>query len=164
MMTKAKTHSRTGAIVVLGAAALVSVAGCNSVPIPTTIPTAQSIAGLAPADTERPTETFVGGSGEGNGILAYRGKKYPFRLIGTVVGPGSVSKADVAGDVYKLDDISEFPGPYAQGPRSGRLGDRQHERPLAAEQSRRESRHLTGTQSGVTLSLGRDEILIKMVQ
>jgi hypothetical protein len=31
-----------------------------------------------------------------------------------------VSKIDVSGDVYKLDDISQFSGPYAQG--TGQIG------------------------------------------
>jgi hypothetical protein len=163
MMIKAKNHCRTGAIAVLGTAALVSVAGCNAVPVPTTIPTAESIAGLSPSGTVSLTETFVGGFGEGKGVLTYRGKKYPFRLIGTVIGPGSVSKVDVAGDVYKLDDISQFPGPYAQG--TGQVGlETANTSDLWLQNKAGVIMHLTGTQSGVTLSLGRDEILIKMVQ
>jgi hypothetical protein len=48
--------------------------------------------------------------------LTYRGKKYPFRLIGTVIGPGSVSTIDATGEIYKLNSIGEFPGPYAREP------------------------------------------------
>jgi hypothetical protein len=52
--------------------------------------------------------------------LTFKGKTYPFRLLGSVMGPGSVSKIDVRGDIYKLDDIAQFTGPYAQG--TGQIG------------------------------------------
>jgi hypothetical protein len=156
------TYRPTG-IAALGTAALVSVAGCNSVPIPTTVPTSQSFAGLSPAGTVSLTETFVGGFGEGKGVLTYRGKKCPFRLIGTVIGPGSVSTIDAAGEVYKLNGISEFPGPYAQGTGAAGL-ETSGASDLWLQNKAGVIMHLSGTQSGVTLSLGRDEILIKMVQ
>src|SRR5277367_2421674 len=81
----------TAAIVVF---AVLSIAGCAWSPIPTDVPTVQSIAGLAPSGTVAMTETFVGGAGIGKGVLTFKGKAYPFRLIGTVVGPGSISKLD----------------------------------------------------------------------
>jgi hypothetical protein len=59
-------------------------------------------------------------AGIGKGVLTFKGKTYPFSLLGSVIGPGSVSKIDVSGDIYKLDDISQFPGPYAQG--TGEIG------------------------------------------
>jgi hypothetical protein len=90
---------------------LLTIAGCASSPIPTEVPTAQSIAGLTPSGTVKLTEAFVGGAGIGRGVLTFRGKTYPFRLIGSVIGPGSLSKIDVSGDVFKLDDIAQFPGP-----------------------------------------------------
>jgi hypothetical protein len=95
--------------------------------------------------------------------LTYRGKKYLFRLIGKVIGPGSVSTIDAAGEVYKLNSISEFSGPYAQstgaaGLETSGAGDRWLQNKAGVIM------HLAGTQSGVTLSLGRDKILIKMIQ
>jgi hypothetical protein len=39
---KAKTLGSTGATAAIGMAALLSIADCNSVPIPTTVPTSQS--------------------------------------------------------------------------------------------------------------------------
>jgi hypothetical protein len=108
-------YNQTGATAALALAALLSIAGCAWSPIPTDVPTVQSIAGLAPSGAVAMTETFVGGAGIGKGVLTFKGKTYPFRLIGTVVGPGSVSKLDVSGNIFKLDDISQFSGPYAQG-------------------------------------------------
>src|SRR5277367_6712977 len=99
-----RTHSALAVIILL------MISGCASSPIPTEVPTAQSIAGLTPSGTVKLTEAFVGGAGVGRGVLTLRGKTYPFRLIGSVIGPGSLSKIDVSGDVFKLEDISQFPG------------------------------------------------------
>jgi hypothetical protein len=162
-MFKAKARRRpTGAMTALGFVALLSGAGCASSPIPTVVPTAQSIAGLSPSGTVALSETFIGGAGVGKGVLTFRGKTYPFRLIGTVVGPGSVSKLEVSGDIYKLNNISEFPGPYAQG--NGQIGlETSGAGDLWLQNKAGVIMHLTGKQTGVTLSLGRDEIVIEMV-
>jgi hypothetical protein len=146
----------------LGLTASLLVAGCESTPVPTVVPTAQSIAGLSPAGTVKLSETFLGGVGVGKGELTYHGKKYPFELIGTILGPGeAVSKTDVAGDVYKLDDISQFPGFYAQG--SGQAGlETAGASELWLENKAGVIMRLKGTSSGATLSLGRDEVIIRM--
>jgi hypothetical protein len=72
----------------LGLVTLLLVAGCASTPVQTVVPTAQSIAGLSPVGTVRLTETFLGGVGAGKGALTYHGKKFPFELLGTIMGPG----------------------------------------------------------------------------
>ena len=136
---------------------------CASSPIPTEVPTAQSIAGLSPSGSVKLTEAFVGGAGLGRGVLTFLGKTYPFRLLGSVIGPGSLSKIDVSGDVYKLDDISQFAGPYAQG--NGQIGlQTSGVGDLWLENKAGVIMHLTGTQTGVTLSLGRDEVIIELAK
>jgi hypothetical protein len=163
MINKCKIHGPPGATTALAFVALLSAAGCASSPIPTVVPTAQSISGLSPSGTVALSETFVGGAGVGKGVLTFRGKTHPFRLIGTVVGPGSVSKIEVAGDVYKLNDISQFPGPYAQG--TGQVGlETSGAGDLWLQNKAGVIMHLTGSQTGVTLSLGRDEIIIEMAK
>jgi hypothetical protein len=118
--------------------------------------------GLVPVGTVKLTETFLGGVGAGKGELTYHGKKYPFELIGTILGPGeAVSKTEVAGDVYKLDDISQFPGFYAQG--SGQVGiETAGASELWLESKAGVIMHLKGTSSGATLGLGGDEVIIRM--
>ncbi|SDR64289.1 hypothetical protein SAMN05519103_09629 [Rhizobiales bacterium GAS113] len=162
-MVRAETRKPAVTAAVLGTAVLLAVAGCQSTPVPTTVPTAQSIAGQSPAGTVTLTEIFVGGTGVGKGVLAYQGKKYPFRLIGTAIGPGGLSRINAAGEVYKLNDIADFPGPYAQG--TGPVGlETAGASDLWLENKAGVIMHLTGTSSGVTLSLGSDEILIKMAK
>jgi hypothetical protein len=143
------------------AAALLSAAGCTSSPVPMAVPTALSIEGLAPSGTVSLTETFVGGAGVGHGTISYRGKTIPFKLIGTVIGPGSLSRVEVSGDVYKLNNISDFSGAYAQGTGPVGLEDSSISN-LWLQNKAGVIMHLRGKSTGVTLSLGRDEILIEM--
>lgn len=142
-------------------ASLLSAAGCTSSPVPTTVPDAQSIAGLVPSGTVTLTETFVGGAGVGHGVLTFKGQQYPFKLLGTVIGPGSFSRVVVAGDVYKLNNVADFSGPYAQG--TGPVGlEAGYTGNLWLQNKAGVVMHLKGTSTGVTLSLGRDEIIIEM--
>jgi hypothetical protein len=106
---------------------------------------------------------LVGGAGIGRGVLTFQGKTYPFRLICSVIGPGSLSKIDVSGDVFKLDNVSQFTRPYAQG--NGRIGlETSGTGDLWLENKAGVIMHLTGTQTGVALSLGCDEIIIEMAK
>src|SRR6516164_7773359 len=143
--------------------AALALAGCNSVsnPIPTQVPTAQSVAGLTPSGTVTMTQIFAGGMGVGTGALTFKGKTYPFKLLGSVVGPGSISKISVTGDVYKLDDTSQFSGAWVEG--TGAMGlETSQTGDVWLENKAGVIMHLTGTQTGVTLSLGRNELLIKL--
>jgi hypothetical protein len=158
-----RSLNRLGVRVAAGILALLALAGCASSPVPTALPTAQSVAGLSPSGTVTLTEAFVGGVGAGKGVLTFKGQTYPFKLIGTVIGPGAVSKIDASGDVYKLDDISQFPGPYAQG--NGPVGlQTSGAGDLWLQNKAGVIMHLTGTQTGVALSLGRDEIIIELAK
>ncbi len=156
-MTLGSTRAAAG----LALTSALTFAGCASSPIPTEVPTAQSIAGLEPSGRVIMTEVFAGGAGVGTGALTFKGKTYPFKLIGTVVGAGSVSKLDVAGDVYKLDNVSQFSGPYVEG--TGQIGlQTSGAGDLWLQNKAGVVMHLTGAQTGVTLSLGRDEIIIEL--
>ena len=83
-------------------------------------PTAQSIQGLSPSGTVTLDETFVAGVGEGSGTLTFNGQSYPFKLLGSVIGPGGAEKIRAAGEIYKLVNVSDFGGRYTQS--SGAAG------------------------------------------
>jgi hypothetical protein len=140
-----------------------ALANCNSVssPIPTQAPIPQSIAGLTPSGKVTMTQDFAGGMGVGSGTLAFNGKTYPFKLLGTVVGPGAVSTMPVAGDVYKLDDPSQFSGVWVEGAGAAGL-ETSHAGDLWLKNKAGAIMRLVGTQSGVTLSLGKDGLFIKL--
>jgi hypothetical protein len=151
----------------LALALTLAAAGCASLtaesPVPITAPTQLTIANQKPSGKVTLTEVFVGGAGVGKGVLTFRGRKYPFRLAGTVIGPGSISKQQVAGEIYDLDDISEFNGIWVEGtgPIGLETGGRSE---LWLGNKAGVVMHLAGTSEGMTLSLGKDEVLIETTE
>jgi len=141
-------------------AAMLATAGCSAM----NAPTAQSIAGLSPSGSVTITEDFVAGLGGGSGTLEYQGRTYPFKFFGTVAGPGGgVEKIGASGPVYKLASVSEFPGRYTQS--TGKAGfSSSGSSDLWLENSAGVIMHLRGTSSGAMLTLGKDEIFIRMAQ
>lgn len=145
---------------VLALIGIVFLAACSSL----NAPTAKSIAGLSPDGEVTLEETFVAGVAKGSGKLTYQGKTHPFTLIGAVVGPGGgLSKIKAAGEVYKLSKISDFAGRYTQGTGEAGLlksgaGD------LWLQNGSGVIMHLRDTESGAMLTLGRDEIFVRMYQ
>ena len=159
-MTEAAFHRTAPSIKVSLLAAVLAMAGCSSL----SAPTAQDIAGLPPSGSVTITEDFVTGLGGGSGSLEYQGRTYPFKVFGSVVGPGGgVEKISAAGPVYKLANVADFPGRYTQS--TGKAGfSSSSSSDLWLENSSGVIMHLRGTSSGAMLTLGKDEIFIRMAQ
>jgi hypothetical protein len=99
-------------------AAVLATAGCSGM---MNTPTAQSVAGLPPSGNVTITEDLVAGLEGGSGTLEYQGRTYPFKVVGTVAGPGGgVEKISAGGPVYKLASLADFPGRYTQS--TGKAG------------------------------------------
>ena|SRR5271166_4874600 len=110
-MTEAAVRRTTSPVKATLTAAILAIAGCSGL----SAPTEQSIAGLSPSGSVTINEDFVAGLGGGTGTLYYRGQPHPFKVAGTVVGPGGgVAKINASGEVYKLNSVSDFPGRYTQ--------------------------------------------------
>jgi hypothetical protein len=125
------------------------------------VPTEQSIQGMTPSGTVSLTETFVAGAGAGSGTLTFNGGTYHFQLIGSVIGPGGADRITASGEVYKLSNVSDFGGRYTQG--SGTAGlSKGGEGQLWLENNAGVIMHLYSTSSGVLLSLGKEEIFIRL--
>jgi hypothetical protein len=142
-------------------AAVLAIAGCSEM---MKAPTAQRVAGLSPSGNVTITEDFIAGLGGGSGTLEYQGRTYPFKVIGTVAGPGGgVEKISAFGPVYKLASVSDFAGRYTQS--TGKAGlSSSGSSDLWLENSSGVIMHLQGTSSGAMLTLGKDEIFIRMAQ
>src|SRR5215472_14004136 len=127
-------------------------------------PTAQSVAGLPPSGNVTITEDFVAGLGGGTGTLQYQGRSYPFKMLGTVAGPGGgVDKITASGPVYKLASVGDFSGRYTQS--TGKAGfSSSGSSDLWLENNAGVIMHLQGTSTGAMLTLGKDEIIIRMDQ
>ena len=140
---------------------LLPLAGCE-IP-PSGVPTAADIRGLKPSGTVTMTQVFVSGTGVGSGTLAFRGRNYPFTLIGSLNGVGALATTQASGEVYKLSDPSQFSGAWIQG--NGNLAVST----LATGELWLENRNgvimrLNAEQAGITLSNGRYEIFIQLTQ
>jgi hypothetical protein len=159
-MTKAAFHRAVPSLKVTLTAAVLATASCSSM----NTPTAQSIAGLPPSGKVTIGEDFVAGLGGGSGTLEYQGRTYPFKVLGTVAGPGGgVEKITASGPVYKLASVSDFAGRYTQS--TGKAGfSSSGSSDLWLENSSGVIMHLQCTSSGAMLTLGKDEIFIRMGQ
>ena len=143
------------------AAAVLAMTGCAGM---MNTPTAESVAGSSPSGNVTITEDFVAGFGGGSGALEYQGRTYPFKVVGTVAGPGGgVDKITASGPVYKLAGVADFPGRYTQS--TGKAGfSSSGSSDLWLENSSGVIMHLQGTSTGAMLTLGKDEIFIRMDQ
>jgi hypothetical protein len=159
-MTEAAFRCAASSVKAALAAVVLAIAGCSGL----STPTEQSIAGLSPSGSVTINEDFVAGLGGGTGTLSYQGQTYPFKLAGTVVGPGGgVAKINASGEVYKLASVSNFPGRYTQSTGSAGLSTSGGS-DLWLQNSAGAIMHLQGTSTGAMLTLGRDEIFIRMAQ
>jgi len=138
---------------------LVALAGCQTVTQAVQTPTAQSIQGLRPSGSVRLDENFLASAGEGSGVLTFEGRSYPFKLIGSILGPGGAVRINAEGNVYKLSRVSDFAGRYNQssggaGLAQGGAGE------LWLQNQNGVIMHLYSRTSGMMLSLGREEIVV----
>jgi hypothetical protein len=138
-------------------AAVLAMGACSTL----NVPTAQSIQGLSSSGTVTLTETFVAGAGEGSGTLTFNGQTYPFRLIDSVIGPGGADRITASGEVYKLSNVNDFGGRYTQG--SGTAGLSQGgQGQLWLQNNAGVIMHLYSTSTGVLLSIGKEEIIVRL--
>jgi hypothetical protein len=139
-------------------ALLLVASGCSNM----SKPGPQSVAGMSPDGTVSMREIMAVGAEGGKGSLNFQGRSYPFRLVGGVTGGVGAAKTQADGEVYNLHNISDFKGLYTQssgGPGLVRSGASD----LWLRNAAGVVLHLKGTQEGMTLSLGREEILIEMI-
>ena len=160
-MTEPTLHRTVPSLKATLVAAVLAMAGCSEM---MKTPTAQSVADLSPSGNVTITEDFVTGLGGGSGTLEYQGRTYPFKVVGSVAGPGGgLEKISASGPVYKLASVSDFPGRYTQS--TGKAGlSSSGSSDLWLENGAGVIMHLQGTSSGAMLTLGKDEIFIRMDQ
>lgn len=155
------TITRSSRLLFSAAVALPLLTGCSGLTHP---PGPQTVAGDTPVGTVRLTETYVTGLGGGSGTLNFQGQTYPFRVFAGVVGPGGgASKISAEGDVYNLRNVADFGGRYTQS--TGKAGlSKAGASDLWLENKAGVIMHLRGTESGAMLTLGREEILVRMAE
>ena len=146
---------------ILAAFTLLPLAGCE-IP-PSGIPTEASIRGLRPSGYVTMNQAFLSALGAGTGILTFRGRTYPFTLIGSLIGLGAISTLQASGEVYKLRDVSQFPGAWIQGTGSLAITTKANGE-FWLENRNGVVMRLNAAQAGLTFSQGRYEIYIQLSQ
>src|SRR3970040_2861333 len=90
-----------------------------------------SLFGLVFAQEEKPDATLTLSRGQvavgigwswGDGVLTFKGKKYPFKVGGLSVVDVGITKANAVGKVYHLKKLSDFNGTYAGAAEEGTIG------------------------------------------
>ncbi len=125
-----------------------------------------AVAGLEPSGTVDMTQVqaaYIGSGSAGSGTLWYRGRSYPFKVGGLGVGGIGFSTIDAEGEVYKLNDLSQFPGAYAQGRYGFALGQTSAG-DLWLQNDAGVIMHLKAKRTGLMLSLGGDAVVVDMSQ
>ena len=104
---------------------------------------------------------FIGSGNLGSGTLRYRGKSYPFSVGGLGVGGFGVSKMEANGEVYNLNNLSDFSGAYGQA-RYGAVAGNESTGELWLQNEKGVSIHLKAKRQGLALSLGVDGVVMQL--
>ena len=103
---------------------------------------------------------LASGSG-GDGSLNFQGRSYPFSIKGGGIGGIGASTIDATGEVYHLNNISQFPGNYVQGRVGFAVGDASAG-DLWLQNDAGVVMRLKAQRSGLMLSLGGDVMVVSM--
>jgi len=152
---------RPSIVAALALLSLLPLAGC-AIP-PSGIPSEASIRGLRPSGSVTMTQVFLSASGVGSGTLAFRGRAYPFTLVGSLIGLGAISTLQASGEVYNLHDVSQFSGPWIQGTGALAITSRANGE-IWLENRNGVIMRLSAAQAGLTFSSGRYELYIQLSQ
>lgn len=123
-----------------------------------------AIAGLTPDATiemHQVQVAYIGSAGGGSGTLYYRGRAYPFTIAGLGVGGLGASTIDAEGEVFKMANISQFAGAYAQGRYGFAIGTASGG-DLWMQNEAGVILRLKAKRTGLMLSLGGDAVVISM--
>ena len=96
----------------------------------------------------------------GDGILEYRGKKYPFTLKGLTVVDLGVSKITARGEVVNLKKLGDFEGNYVLAAAGGAVGGGAGVAALKNQNGVEMA--LIATAKGIEFSLGQGGVEIKL--
>ena len=98
----------------------------------------------------------------GDGVLDYRGEKYPFTVRSFDVGDIGVAKVIATGMVFNLKSVEDFSGMFAAVVASGTLGGGAGSG--AMYNNNKVSMVWTGTNQGLNLSLAHSGINVQLTQ
>jgi len=142
---------------ILAACVMVLIACSQQHPPPSEATTPPS----ATVDLQEMQAAYIGSGSAGSGVLHYQGQSYPFTIGGLGVGGIGASSIEARGDVYNLSNLSQFPGPYAEG-RYGFAFGIHNSGDLWLRNKAGVVMHLYAKREGLMLSLGGSAVVITM--
>lgn len=104
---------------------------------------------------------FLFSGNVGGGTLTFKGKDYPFSIGGLGYGGIGASKIEASGEVYGLERIEDFTGPYAQGRYGAVASDTQLGGDFWLYNPQGVEMRLKSKREGYALSLGADAVYIQ---
>lgn len=96
----------------------------------------------------------------GQGVLDYRGEKYPFTVNGFSIGDVGMSKLLAKGEVYNLKKVDDFAGIFMAAVAGGTLGGGAGA--AAMQNQNGASMVWTSTNKGLNFSLAQSGISVKL--
>jgi hypothetical protein len=109
-------------------------------------------------------DTWSAGAGLGvtwgEGVLEYRGERYPFTVTGFNIGEVGVAKVTAKGLVFNLKSAEDFSGMFASAIASGTLGGGAGSG--AMYNQNRVSMVWTGTNQGLNLTLAHSGVNVQL--
>lgn len=150
-------------MVALSAGLLLSLMACASQQSAndTVPPTLEGKPPVGRVEMSQEQAAFIGSGSVGNGNLYFRGTTYPFTVDGLGVGGIGVSTIEATGDVYNLENVTDFPGAYGQARYGFALGTASAG-DLWLENPNGVVLHVIAKRTGLMLSLGADAVVITM--
>ncbi len=97
----------------------------------------------------------------GGGTLSFGGESHDFSIGGLGIGGIGASRLEASGEVYNLERLEDFEGPYAQGRAGAVAGDRHLEGGLWLINPQGVEMRLSSRREGYALSLGGDAVYVK---
>jgi len=104
---------------------------------------------------------YIGSGTMGHGTLLFQGQSYPIKVAGLGIGGIGLSEIQAHGDVYGLENIEDFPGPYGEAQTGYALGN-QSSGQMWLENPNGVTIHLDTQREGLMLSLGAAGLNIQM--
>jgi len=98
----------------------------------------------------------------GDGVLEYKGKKYPFTVEGLSVVDLGVAKVSARGDVKNLKKVEDFAGTYTAAGAGAAVGGGAGAAALKNQNG--VDMNLVATQQGVKLTLAAAGVTVKLKQ
>jgi hypothetical protein len=125
-----------------------------------------AVAGLTPSGTvelQAVQAAYIGSASGGSGTLFFNGRRYPFSIGGAGIGGIGASTIEGYGEVYKLREVAQFPGAYAQGRYGFALGNKSGG-DLWLQNESGVIIHIKAKREGLMLTLGGDAMVISFQQ